>query len=312
MIAPLGRTSRPIARRSTCSASQVFRRFWTPFISPSTWAPDHEGEVVPEKHVAENCFSPFTPRSGVTRTCFEFAITTLEVSRETVRGAIQMLAAIGMVEISQGSRTRVIGTIDFPLVERVWGRAGTRRSANEVYEARCLVELPTVRLAVERIDNGGIQRLKRLVEAQREMTGDPVRFQISDAEFHDVIYRAGGNPLLADFLHEMYSFGLEFRRRVLLEPDAVSRSLEDHIHILDGFERRDATAAVEAMDKHLDRIHRTTLEVMDSRSRGDPAHCRIAELLPCPAACAPYSQRLSSHGCHSSSVLCRTRNTSER
>ncbi|WP_246672837.1 MULTISPECIES: FCD domain-containing protein [unclassified Mesorhizobium] len=45
------------------------------------------------------------------------------------------------------------------------------------------------------------------------MTHDPVRLQISDAEFHHAICRAGGNPLLADFLHKMYSFGLEFRRR---------------------------------------------------------------------------------------------------
>lgn len=190
--------------------------------------------------------------------------TTLEVSRESVRGALQMLAAIGMVEISQGSRTRVIGTIGFPLPDHGAGKAGTRRSAHEVYEARRVVELPTVRLAVERIDDAGIQRLKRLVDAQREMTDDPVRFQISDAEFHDVIYRAGGNPLLAEFLHEMYSFGLEFRRRVLVAKGAVSLSFQDHVQILDGFERRDIAAAVEAMESHLNRIHRTTLDVMSS------------------------------------------------
>ncbi|CAH2396993.1 FadR/GntR family transcriptional regulator [Mesorhizobium escarrei] len=190
--------------------------------------------------------------------------TTLEVSRESVRGALQMLAAIGMVEISQGSRTRVIGTIGFPLSDHGAGKTGTRRSAHEVYEARRVVELPTVRLAVERIDDAGIQRLKRLVDAQREMTDDPVRFQISDAEFHDVIYRAGGNPLLAEFLHEMYSFGLEFRRRVLVAKGAVSLSFQDHVQILDGFERRDIAAAVEAMESHLNRIHRTTLDVMNS------------------------------------------------
>jgi DNA-binding FadR family transcriptional regulator len=191
--------------------------------------------------------------------------STLEVSRETVRGAIQMLAAVGMVEISQGSRTRVTGTVDFRLGDRAWG-GGPKRSAQEVYEARRLVELPIVRLAVERIDATGVLRLKRLVEAQREMTGDPVRFQISDAEFHDVIYRAGGNPLLADFLHEMYSFGLEFRRKVLLGDNAVRRSVEDHLRIVTAFEQGNQAAAVEAMDRHLDRIHRTTLDVMNSYS----------------------------------------------
>nr|WP_281406369.1 FCD domain-containing protein [Mesorhizobium sp. B1-1-5] len=103
-----------------------------------------------------------------------------------------------------------------------------------------------------------------MVEAQREMTHDPVRFQISGAEFHDAIYRAGGNPLLADFLHEMYSFGLEFRRRVLLADGAVSLSVHDHARLVDGFEKCDAAAAVGAMEKHLIRIRRTTLDVMNS------------------------------------------------
>lgn len=189
---------------------------------------------------------------------------TLEVSRETVRGAIQMLAAVGMVEISQGSRTRVVGTDGFPGQSGSPDRAGSSRSAQEVYEARLLVELPVARLAVARIDDAGIGRLRRLVEAQHQMTEDPVRFQISDAEFHDVIYRAAGNGLIADFLHETYSFGLEFRRVVLLGENAVTLSLHDHMEILDGFERRDPAAATEAMERHLNRIHLTTLEAMAS------------------------------------------------
>ncbi|TPJ52375.1 FCD domain-containing protein [Mesorhizobium sp. B2-6-4] len=60
------------------------------------------------------------------------------------------------------------------------------------------------------------------------MTHDPVRLQISDAEFHHAIYRADGNPLLADFCTRLYSFGLEFRRRVLLADGAVSLSVHDH------------------------------------------------------------------------------------
>jgi DNA-binding FadR family transcriptional regulator len=190
--------------------------------------------------------------------------STLEVSRETIRGAIQMLAAIGMVEISQGSRTRVIGSTDFPLAGNGRDREMTREAARQVYEARRVVEVPTARLAVARITEAELQRLRRLVEAQHEMTGDPVRFQISDAEFHDVIYRAGGNPMLADFLQEMYSFGLEFRRRVLVGQGAVANSLHDHVQILAGLEQRDEAATVAAVENHLNRIHRTTLDVIDA------------------------------------------------
>ena len=187
---------------------------------------------------------------------------TLEVSRETVRGAIQLLAAIGMVEISRGSRTRVTRTEGFPEHNNVTQPGLSGHSADEVYQARLLIEIPVVRSAAERIDAEGLGRLRRLVEAQREMVGNTVRFQISDAEFHDAIYQASGNELVAGILHELFTFGMEYRRHVLLREGSVSLSLADHIEILDGFERRDATAAAEAMQNHLTRIHRTTLEAI--------------------------------------------------
>lgn len=189
---------------------------------------------------------------------------TLEVSRETVRGAIQMLGAIGMVEISQGARTRIVRSDGFPYALGGVPLTPTHRSADEVYEARRLVELPIVRQAAERIDAAGISRLRRLVDAQAEMTDDPVRFQISDAEFHDAIYRAAGNELVAEFLRKMYSFALEHRRQALLDAGAVTRSLNDHIRILTGIEAHDPDAAEKAMGEHLDRIHSTTIAVMET------------------------------------------------
>ncbi len=191
---------------------------------------------------------------------------TLEVSRETIRGAIQMLAARGMVEISQGSRTRVRDSAHFHRAPQSSLQAASPEGEKHVFEARRIVELPTIRIAVERIGEEDLLRLRRLVDAQREMTADPVRFQISDAEFHSAIYRAAGNPMLEEFLNRSYSFGLDYRRRVLLGDAAVELSVSDHEAILDGFLRRDADAAETAMARHLDRIHRTTIEVMSAAS----------------------------------------------
>lgn len=184
---------------------------------------------------------------------------TLEVSRETVRGAIQALAAVGMVESSQGSRTRVIGRSPFPL-------GGVKHLPPEevqhVHEARETVEIPVVRLAVQRMTDADRDRLVRLVEAQREMLDDPVRFQISDAEFHDLIYRAGGNPRLSSFLSEMYSFGLEVRRQALQDAGAVERSLRDHEAIVEAFLNKDADEAGNAVRRHLGRIRDTTVAAL--------------------------------------------------
>jgi DNA-binding FadR family transcriptional regulator len=188
---------------------------------------------------------------------------TLGVSRESVRSAIQMLAARGMVDISQGSRTRVRGAANHLLRLPMADEYPSREDEHAVFEARRIVEMPTIRLAVQRIEPADLSRLQRLVEAQHSMTADPVRFQISDAEFHGVTYRASGNSILADFLQKCYSFGLGYRRKVLLTDGAVQLSLADHVAILDGFERRDPDAAAAAMERHLDRIHSTTIAVME-------------------------------------------------
>ncbi len=187
--------------------------------------------------------------------------TTLEVSRETVRGAIQTLAAIGMVECNQGSRSRIIGPTDYPIGGRT--AVPPPQDVQHVHEARKAVELPVVRLAVERISGSDLNRLARLVEAQRSMIHDPVRFQISDAEFHDLIYRSGGNPRLSEFLNELYSFGLEYRRYALRKQGAVAQSLADHEAIFEAMAARDADLAVKMVEQHLGRILETTVEVLD-------------------------------------------------
>ncbi|MCK0198146.1 FCD domain-containing protein [Ancylobacter sp. 6x-1] len=188
----------------------------------------------------------------------------LDVSRETVRGAVQMLAAIGMVEISQGARTRIIGTEGFGRSTLPDAAELSRYGAEDVYRARLLIEVFVVRSATQHIDADTRYRLHRLVEAQAEMTEDPIRFLISDAEFHQLIFRAGRNLLLAHFLDEAYGFALTCRRQALLEPGAVGRSVEDHRLIVSAFDARDPDAAAAAMERHITRVHETTLQVLEA------------------------------------------------
>jgi DNA-binding FadR family transcriptional regulator len=188
---------------------------------------------------------------------------TLEVSRETVRGAVQTLAAVGMLEISQGARTRVARSDGYPFANGDSDPAKIGRySAEEVFRARKLVELAVIREAARRIGAADLERLQRLVDAQSEMTDDPVRFQISDVEFHQLIYHAGGNRLLEAFLGDVYDYALDFRRKALLMPGAVGASWRDHQRILKAIAARDAEAAAAAMERHLLRVHRTTLLAM--------------------------------------------------
>lgn len=191
--------------------------------------------------------------------------STLGVSRETVRSAIGVLQARRMVEVSQGSRTRVLGTGPFRLHESVSTLGDLKnRSIEEVSEARAAVEVQVIWLAAQRITNQQLQRLDALVTEQETMLKDPVRFQISDQEFHNTLYRACGNNLLADVVSDFYGYALEYRRRVLQRDGAISRSVKEHRAIVEALKTRTPELAVQAMQRHLDQVHKTTLKEMSN------------------------------------------------
>ena len=188
---------------------------------------------------------------------------TLGVSRETVRAAIGVLESRRMIEISQGARTRVLGRGPVPLHESVGVlRSLKDRSLEEVTEARAAVEVQVVRLAARRIHPAQIARLQTLVDEQRAMLADPVRFQISDQEFHTTLYRACGNELLAEVVSDFYGYALEFRRLALERKGAIAHSVEEHAAIVAALRSGEPEAAVAAMTRHLDQVHRTTRAAM--------------------------------------------------
>jgi DNA-binding FadR family transcriptional regulator len=185
---------------------------------------------------------------------------TLSVSRESVRGALSVLAGRKMIGVSQGARTRVLGTGGQTLQETVTSVGLFKgKSIDEVTEARALVEAEVVRMAAQRITPAEIDRLEALVAAQAAMIGDPVRFQISDREFHTALYEACGNDLLASFVIDLYSFALDTRRKALKRKDAIARSVEDHRAVVAALRTRHPGRAADAMRHHLDSVYKTTL-----------------------------------------------------
>jgi DNA-binding FadR family transcriptional regulator len=190
--------------------------------------------------------------------------STLGVSRETVRAAMGVLQARKMIEVSQGARTRVLGTGPYSLHESVSTLGNLKdRSFEEVAEARAAVEVQVVWLAAQRISNNELARLAVLVHDQETMLHDPVRFQISDREFHATLYQACGNALLVDVVSDFYDYALEFRRRALQRPGAIAHSVAEHRGIVEALKTRKPEAAVAAARKHLEQVRRTTLDEMD-------------------------------------------------
>ncbi|WP_198670538.1 FadR/GntR family transcriptional regulator [Oceanicella sp. SM1341] len=183
----------------------------------------------------------------------------LSVSRETVRAAIGALAARGILEVSQGARTRVasddLGDMSIGITNRL---NVDSYDVDAVHHARLLIEQRVVGDAAAQISDEALLRLRRSLDTQAGCLRDPLRFLICDREFHVTVYRACGNPLLADIVTDLYTYMMEHRRRAVSLPGAIAASVADHTAILEALEAHDSTAAMAAFAAHEARIYTTT------------------------------------------------------
>ncbi len=212
----------------------------------------------------------------------------LSVSRETVRGAIAILAERGIVAVAQGTRTSV-ATADVGAMaggaQMPARRAVADYALDEVHAARLLIEAQVAALAAPAIDAETLATLERSIAAQRDCADDPVRFLICDREFHVTVYRACGNRLLADMATELYAYLLEHRRRAVARPGAIATSIADHRAIAGALAAHDADACAAAFAVHETRIYDTTRRLLaqdgapddttnQQTGRTQPAHPR--------------------------------------
>lgn len=177
----------------------------------------------------------------------------LDVSRESVRGALLILVGRGFVDVAQGSRSRVASHVR---------REPPLGGDMAVLGARRVLEAALARHAACTMPPARLDHLRGLVEAQRAMLNDPIQFQISDREFHHAIFQAGGNPVLSAYAEQAYAHAYAHRREVMVRAGGIARAVQDHLAILDAMGRRSPDAAATAMEAHMDSI--TAL------LRGDP------------------------------------------
>ena len=185
----------------------------------------------------------------------------LDVSRETVRGAIQALAARCLIEVAQGARSRVLPATNW--IARAAPVA--RYTPEEVHGARLVLEVAAAGDAARFADAATRARLVQLVEEQGRALDDAAAFHICGSEFHATMQRAAGNRLLAALLAETNGQSSELSHRALAAPGAMRKSWLDHKRIAAAIAARDPGAAAAAMRQHLDRIGRAARRAEEKR-----------------------------------------------
>lgn len=167
----------------------------------------------------------------------------LGVSRGPLREALGRLAAEGVLEIEpyRGALVRKLGRDDIV----------------DLFQIRELLEGEAARLTATRIDDDDHRaRLTAAITAVDGYRGgnDTFAYMDENSRFHELIVELSGNKLLARLIGQLqvHAFRLLFRRMVV-EDDAMQRSIAEHDDVATAILAGDARAAEKAMRQHVRR-----------------------------------------------------------
>jgi GntR family transcriptional repressor for pyruvate dehydrogenase complex len=178
------------------------------------------------------------------------------VSRPSVREALNMLAAFGLVEAYQGGGTVVKSLMEIsngpPLSELI---KIERERALDVIEVRKGMEAWTSYYAAVRALPNDIRKLQQIIEQMERNLEVMAPSEDLDANFHIVVAKATHNVVWLHLMQSIFDAMKEFQqsvwRAVYLTEEDHRTLYQHHKSIYEAIRDRDPEKAREAMDFHL-------------------------------------------------------------
>jgi GntR family transcriptional repressor for pyruvate dehydrogenase complex len=179
------------------------------------------------------------------------------VSRVTVREALRVLEASGLVEVRVGARGGAFVTS--PTAARLGAGLAdlmtlSPLTAANVTEARQIVELGILPLVVERATEDDITELMELVERSQEAVDRNEYTMALSAEFHIRVSMCAHNPAIEMLVQSFHGpMLMSMRQAQMAAPLMGHRGTDEHRLLVQAIADRNTDAAVDVMRTHLDR-----------------------------------------------------------
>lgn len=177
------------------------------------------------------------------------------VGRSTLREAIKMLSAAGIVEVLKG-KGMFVGRGETSVLTKPlsWGLLMSSRNTREVMESRRVIEVELAGLAAKRAPEEAIEAIGEQLSAMQGALDDVDAYSRHDVEFHLMVARAADNRVLCQVLNTVQSILRVLIREVVSVPERPVGSLSEHLPIYEAIRARDAKGARQAMAAHLDGV----------------------------------------------------------
>jgi len=182
----------------------------------------------------------------------------MNVSRTTVRDAIQRLVTMGLIVQKQGQGTfvkSVDDTLDTPLARAMEAQDA---SIDDLLEVRMGLECNAAALAAQRADETDITALDQSITEMTEEVASGRLGTEADTAFHMAVAYAAKNPLHILIMRNFYDYlfhGISENLACLYEePENIQEILRQHRNILASIKARDPFEAYTAMKEHINYV----------------------------------------------------------
>jgi DNA-binding FadR family transcriptional regulator len=171
----------------------------------------------------------------------EFA-EKFEVGRNSVREAIKVLRANGIVEIRRGSGMFITESTSPSMLEPlILNLAIQQRPSHELIELRIALETAAAELIIEKASDTAIMRLVEandaLLNEAEKVDHDSHALRDLDIRFHETLYSVSGNELLAKIGQAVYAlFRASIEQTVEADPKLAYKN---HRLVIEAIRSRD-------------------------------------------------------------------------
>ena len=176
------------------------------------------------------------------------------VSRPTLREALNTLSTMGFVQMAQRRRTRVKSLVPSNITEPLHHLLKDDIKVSlELIESRTIIETGNIRLAAKRATLEDIERLEQCLEKMQKKLKDNTSFNEEDAGFHLAIAEATHNKIQTHLMFSIYDL-LKEKVGLCYYDDETEYIFNQHCSIVEAIKAKDEDLAQARMEEHLSYI----------------------------------------------------------